>query len=350
MENTTLEKVKISISNLKEKKSKLYFLVQDTKNNAKASVRYIYEMAYVLLKNGFNSVILHEKNDYSGVSSWLDEKYMNDLPHQSIEGQSLEIAPEDFIIIPEIFGFIMDQIKNLPCGKIVLSQSYRYVLETLQPGQNWAQFGFLKCITTSNKQKEYLDKVMRQTTFDIIEPMISDCFSPSKLPPMPIVAVHTREQTDTINLIKTFYLKFPQYRWFTFKDMRGLSEKEFAETLKTCFLSVWIDRDSSLGTYPLESMSSGVPVLGKIPNLQPDWMKENNGIWVTDETMFPDFIADFIQNWLEDNIKPELVEEGMKTAKLFQNKQSFETKVISTFSNFLETRISSLETQLTKIN
>jgi len=349
MENNT-EKAKLSIQNLKEKKSRIYFLIQDTKGVAKASVRFIYEIAYVLKNNGFNSIILHEKNDYSGVSQWMDEKFMSEIPHKSIEGQNLEIAPEDFIVLPEIFGFIMDQIKNLPCGKIVLSQCYRYILETLQPGQNWAQFGFLKCITTSNKQKEYVEKVMKQTNFDIIQPTIGDSFEPRKLPPMPIVAVHTREQTDTINLIKTFYLRFPQYRWFTFKDMRGLSEKEFAETLKECFLSVWVDKDSSLGTFPLESMACGVPVLAKIPNIQPEWMNENNGIWVTDETLLPDFIADFIQNWLEDNIKPEIYEEGFKTSKMYKNKQLFESNVIALFSKYLEIRAESFESQLSKTN
>jgi hypothetical protein len=348
MENNLQEKVKQSIQNLTEKNVRLYFLVQDTKDNASASVRFIYEIAYALKTNGFNPIILHEKNDYSGVSKWLDEKYMNELPHKSIENQNLEISPEDFIILPEIFGFIMDQIKNLPCGKIVLSQSYSYILETLQPGQSWAQFGFLKCITTSQKQKEYLERVMRQTTYDIITPTIGENFVPRKLPQMPIIAVHTREQSDTINLIKTFYLKFPQYRWFTFKDMRGLSEKEFAEVLKECFLSVWIDDDSSFGTFPLESMSCGVPVIAKSPNIQPEWMTENNGIWITDKTLMTDFVADFIQNWLEDNVKPELYEEMKKTSDEYKNKQLFESNVVKIFEEYLKIRVESFESQIPK--
>jgi hypothetical protein len=348
MENNLLEKVQQSIQNLKDKNSRIYFFVQDTKDTAKASVRFIYEIAYTLKKNNFNTIILHEKNDYTGVAKWLDEKYMNEIPHKSIEAQNLEIAPEDFVVLPEIFGFVMDQIKSLPCGKIVLSQCYKYILETLQPGQNWAQFGFLKCITTSNKQKEYLENVMRQTTYDILTPTLGEQFEPRKLPPMPIVAVHSRDQSDTINLIKTFYLKFPQYRWFTFKDMRGSTEKEFADTLKECFLSVWIDKESSLGTYPLESMSCGVPVIGKMPDLQPEWMNENNGIWITDELLLPDYIADFIQNWLEDNIKPELYTEGLKTANLFKNKQLFESNVINMFSKYMETRIELFESQIQK--
>ena len=156
MDQPQIDKVKLSISNLREKKSKLYFFIHDTKGNAKASIKYIYDLALTLKRSGFNSIILHEKPDYTGVASWLGEEYMTEIPHQVIDGQNVEIAPEDFLIVPEIFGFMMDQVKNLPCGKIVLTQSYAYMLETLQPGQTWNQYGFFKTITTSEAQKDYI--------------------------------------------------------------------------------------------------------------------------------------------------------------------------------------------------
>lgn len=348
MENQLLEKVKQSIQLLKDKKVRIYFLVQDTKGNAKGSIRYIYQMAMVLKENGFNPIMLHEKNDYVGVSEWLDESYMSSLPHRVIEGQNLEIAPEDFLVVPEIFGYVMDQVKKLPCAKIVLCQSYSFMLETLQPGQSWNQFGFLKCITTSEKQKEYIDRVMRQISFDIVSPVISSEFQPKSLPPMPIIGVHSREQSDTINLIKTFYLRFPQYRWFTFRDLRGLSEKEFANSLKDCFLSVWIDDESGFGTFPLESMACGVPVIGKIPNLEPEWMTEENGIWLKDYNLVVDVVADFIQNWLEDGIKPELYDNMKNTVEKYQDKQEFDSKVISLFDGYLSVRAEAFEQQLNK--
>lgn len=347
MENQIHDKVKQSIQTLRDKKARIYFLVQDTKGNAKASVRYIYQMAKALLDKGFNPIILHEKTDYAGVVAWLDEEYMS-IPHKSIEGQNLEISPEDFLVIPEIFGFVMDQVKQLPCAKIVLTQQYAHMLETLQPGQTWNQFGFYKCITTSNKQKEYIERVMRQISFDIIEPVISDEFQPKKSPAMPIIGVHAKEQSDAINLIKTFYLKFPQYRWFTFRDLRGLSEKEFANSMRDCFLNVWIDDHSAFGTFPLESMKSGIPVIGKVPNLSPDWMSEDNGIWITDQTLFPDLVADYIQNWLEDNIDPKIYDEMKKTVERYIDKQKFESQVVSLFDGYLTLRADSFENQISK--
>jgi len=347
MENQLKEKIQQSIDNLRNKKARIYFLVQDTKGNAKASVRLIYQMAKTLLDNNFNPIMLHEKNDYAGVVAWLDEEYMN-IPHKSIEGQNLEITPEDFIVIPEIFGYVMEQIKNLPCGKIVLTQQYSNMLETLQPGQAWAQYGFFKCITTSNSQKEYIERVMRQASFDVIEPLISDEFKPKNIPPMPIIGVHTKDQSDTINLIKTFYLKFPQYRWFSFRDLRGLSEKEFANSLRDCFVSVWIDTKSAFGTFPLESMKSNVPVIGITPDLRPDWMTEDNGIWINNPTLLADVVADFIQNWLEDNISPELYTEGEKTVTRYSDKNKFESTVVSQFEQYLTTRADSFQEQISK--
>jgi hypothetical protein len=347
MENTIEEKVKQSIQVLRDKKARIYFLVQDTKGNAKASVRYIYQMAKTLKDNGFNPIILHEKADYSGVVAWLNEEYMS-IPHKAIEGQNLEISPEDFLVIPELFGYVMDQVKQLPCAKIVLTQQYSHMLETLQPGQSWNQFGFMKCLTTTNKQKEYIERVMRQSSFDVIEPYITDSFKPKSTPAMPIIGIHTKEQTDAINIIKTFYLKFPQYRWFTFRDLRGLSEKEFANSLSDCFLSVWIDDDSAFGTFPLESMKSGVPVIGKVPNISPDWMTEENGIWITDKTLLVDVIADYIQNWLEDNINPEIQEEMKKTLELISDKQKFDSSVVTLFTTYLNTRADSFEQQISK--
>ncbi len=349
MNQEQITKLEKSIENLKNKKSKIYLLVQDTKGNAKASISYIYNLGMSLLESGYNPIILHEKPDYAGVGSWLGDEYMKKLPHQPIEGQNLQVAPEDFIVIPELYGFVMSQITKLPCGKIVLSQAYDHVLETLQPGENWNQLGFYKCITTSDTQKEYLENVMRNVSYDVLPPYISNNFEKQQFPPKPIIAIHSREQRDSINLIKNFYVKFPQYRWVTFKDMRGLSEKEFASVFQDCFLSVWIDETSSYGTFPLESMKCGVPVLGLTPNMVPQWMNSDNGLWVNNKIQMVDFVADFLQNWLEDNVNDSLYEEMLKAVENLPTKEYFEEKSVSLFEGYINTRLTSFEEQLNKL-
>ena len=324
-------------------------MVQDTKGNAKASIAQIYRMAMTLKRTGFNPIILHEKPDYTGVGNWLGQEFMDELPHKAIEGQNLEVSPEDFIIVPELYGFVMPQLTNLPCAKIVLCQAYDHVLETLQPGQTWAQLGFTKCIVTSEEQKQYVSSFMKGVSFDIVTPVISNSFKKQTLPPKPIIAIHTRDQRDTMTLIKTFYLKYPQYRWVTFRDMRGLSENEFANALKDCFLSVWIDPTSGFGTFPLESMKVGVPVIGKIPNLFPEWMNEDNGIWIREHNQIVDFVSDFLHNWLEDNINDSLYENIQKTAEKYSNTDKFERQIEELFSGYLNTRLEPFQEQFNKL-
>ena len=348
MNTEQIQKLEKSIDNMKSKLSRVDFIVQDTKGNAKASVRYIYQMAMALKNSGYNPIMLHEKPDYFGVSSWLDEEYMS-IEHRSIEGTSLEVSPDDLIIVPEIYGFIMDQITKLPCGKIVLSQAFDHVFETLQPGQTWAQLGFYKCITTTNKQKELIESVMRNVSVDVVEPCITDSFEKIEFPPKTIINIHTRDHRDTTNLIKTFYAKFPQYRWITFRDLRGLSEVEFAKAMNESFVSIWVDQASSFGTFPLESMKMGIPVLGLVPDNVPTWMNEDNGLWVNNKTIIVDVLADFIQNWLEDNINPELFENIQKTVDSLKTLEQFNEDTIELFSKVFDVRIASFEDQLEKL-
>jgi len=347
MEQTNLEKLQKSVENLKNKSVRIYFFVQDTKGNAKASVAHTYRIAMTLKNNGYNPIILHEQKDYIGVSEWLGAEFM-ELPHTSVEGQQLEISPEDFVIIPEIFGYIMPQITKLPCAKIVLCQSADWITETLSPGQSWSSLGFPKCIITSEWLRDYVTPIMKNVSYDIIEPVISEKFSTSKFPAKPIVSVHSREQRDGVNFIKKFYLKFPQFRWVTFRDMRALSEEEFSNTLKESCLSVWIDTQSSFGTYPLESMASNCPVIGLVPNITPSWLNQDNGIWVTESDKLIDYTADYIQNWIEDNISEKLYSNGLETSKSYQDHKKFNETVIDLFGKYLESREEYFSQQINK--
>ena len=348
MELEKIQKMEQSIQNLKDKTARIYFLVQDTKGNPKASIRHIYQIALTLKNNGYNPIIIHESKDYKGVGEWLSNEYM-ELPHQCIEGENLQISPEDIIVIPELYGHVMDQLKNFPCGKIVLCQAYDHMLETLAPGSNWSTYGFYKCITTSEFQKKYISEIMRGVSIDIIEPTIPSVFSKKDKPSKPIISIHTRDPRDTAKIIKSFYLKYPQFRWITFRDLRGINQTDFSKFLKESFVSVWVDNESGFGTFPLESMASGTPVIGKVPNLKPDWLTEMNGIWTYQVNEIIDILSNYIQNWLEDNIAENLYVNMEETAKTYQKEEEFKSSVLSLFGEYFEGRSQSFIEQIDKL-
>jgi hypothetical protein len=78
-------------------------------------------------------------------------------------------------------------------------------------------------------------------------------------------------------------------------------------------------------------------------------MNEDNGLWVNNKNQMVDFIADFLQNWLEDNVNEKMYESMSVTTNELKSKTDFEQSVISLFDGFLQTRLNSFEEQLNKL-
>ena len=354
---------KQAIENLENKNFNLYFFTLDTKGNPTAGIANIYEHVKILNKLGYNAKILCEKNDYKlrgdengqGIAEWLGEEYAN-LPHVSIEGQQLNITPSDVIVIPEIFSNIMDQIKTFPCKKIVLSQSYDYLLELLPIGKRWdMDYGFNDVITTSQKQANYLKSLFPSIKTHVIPVSIADYFKPNEKPKMPIVAILTRNNGDAAKLAKSFYLQFPMYKWITFKELRGLPKRKFAEELAKCCLAVWVDDQAGFGTFPLEAMECNTPVIGKMPNLIPEWMEtkdgdgnimiKNNGVWTNTTLNIPELIATYLKVWLEDAVPSELM-ESIKDSQGKYTSEKQEEILKNVYENIFSLKVEELKTIL----
>ena len=77
-------------------------------------------------------------------------------------------------------------------------------------------------------------------------------------------------------------------------------------------------------------------------------MTEDNGLWLNNKTLIVDVLSDFIQNWLEDNVNPQIYEQMEKTIVGVSTDQKFEEETLSLFSKIFETRLTSFEDQLSK--
>jgi len=78
-------------------------------------------------------------------------------------------------------------------------------------------------------------------------------------------------------------------------------------------------------------------------------MNENNGIWINNQNILVDVIADFVQNWLEDNISSELYLEMDKTSESLKTNEDFEGTVNEIFDNMVTKRLTSFTEQLNKL-
>ena len=365
MENTS--KLETVLKELKNKEANFYFFTLDTKGNPTAGVANIYEHVKVLTELGYNAHILHEKNDYRlngdedgmGIKEWLGEEYA-ELSHVSIESQELQVKPSDFIIIPEIFASIMDQVKDMPCKKIVFVQSPEYMFEVLPIGKRWTiDYGFNDVITTSERVSEHVKSHFPDANTHIVPVSIPEYFKNSDKPKKPIVTLVARNQSDVIKITKSFYLQYPLYKWITFKELRGISRKQFAQELSESCLAIWVDDLSGFGTFPIEAMECKTPVIGKMPNILPEWMEvkdedgnpmvKDNGIWTNTTNNIPELIGRYLKLYLEDAEPSEILENMEKTTGVYTS-DAQRDKLEVVYSNLMSNRIAEIEALMDKTN
>jgi len=221
-----IEKLESALGRLESNENVVYFLTYDTKNNPRASVKYIYDLALTLKKNGTPAKILVEDKTYIGVESWLGDKY-KELEIVSIKEDKVELKIDDILVVPEYYGNTLQQLANVRCVKVLLVQQKEYMYETLPIGSRFSDYGFDKVITTTEASKKYISEYFPESLIFIIPPIIGDNFQPITLPLKPYVAISCRDRVLHRRLISEFYLRYPQLRWITFKDMVQMSYDEF---------------------------------------------------------------------------------------------------------------------------
>ena len=348
MSKENIEKLESALSRVDNKESVVYFLTYDTKNNPRAAIKYIYDLALTLKENGRNAKILVEDKNYGGVSHWLGDTY-KDIDVVSIKDDKIEIKVDDTIVIPEYYGNALEQLSSVKCVKVLLVQQKEYMFETLPVGSRFSDYGFDKVITTTEAAKKYIMECFPESLVYIIPPIISDNFKPSESPIKPYVAISCRDRVAHRRIISEFYIKYPQLRWITFRDMVQLTYEEFAEALKECMVSVWLDNESTFGTFPLESMKCNVPVIGKIPDTEPDWISEN-GMWTYDSSKIVDILGTYVLAWLEGVEINDEVKDKMKETYSPYDTEITKNNITSIFDSLINKRLESIKTAVEKLN
>ena len=347
MSKENIEKLESALGRLATKENVIYFLTYDTRNNPRASVKHIYDMALILKQDGYDVNILVEDKTYSGVSNWLGEEY-NDLKVVTIKEDKIEMKIDDVLVVPEYYSNALEQLSGIKCIKVMLVQQKDYIFENLPIGSRWSDYGFDRVITTTESAKKYILDIFPECLVFVIPPIIGDNFKPITLPLKPYVAISTRDRLVHRRIISEFYLKFPQLRWITFKDMVQMSYDEFSTALRECMVSVWVDDDSTFGTFPLESMKCGVPVIGKIPNVEPDWL-DDNGMWTYDTNKIVEIMGKYIMAWIEGVELNDEVKDKMKETLLPYETEITKNNILSIFNSLKNKRVESIENALNKL-
>lgn len=352
-ENKQLEvvnKLEKELEKLNNKEFKVCFFIIDSKGNPSGSLGYIYETAFQLKEMGYNVQMLHQDKEFVGVGEWLGEKYSS-LPHANIESDNVDISPADFLIIPEIFSNVMSQTKKLPCKRIALLQNFDYLTEFIPVGATWADLNIYDVITTTAEQEKMIKEVFPYVRTNIVRPSISPCFRDGVEPKKLIINIVAKEQSDVNKIVKPFYWKAPIYKWVSFRELRGLSREDFANALREAAITVWVDTDTNFGYTPIEAMKSGNIVIGKIPEIIPEWMLDgdnfkDNGLWFNDMRDVHRLIASVVKSWIYDEI-PDTIIKNIKDMKDVYSIDEQRTDIVKVYVDGLfKQRKNELETAI----
>lgn len=274
-----------------------------------------------------------------------------------VQCSSLNVSPEDFLIIPEGFPNLMQQTMQVSCKRVVFAQSWFYVLLAMGPGQKWQHFGIQDVISVSDAITEYLDSAMPGLNIKNFKQGINrELFkAPKKLSDkFPMVAfTGSRGQENkmkTHSIIKNFYAFYPHLKWIRFVELGGMDKEQFAERLSSCAFLLYTDDIAGFGTLPLEAMASGTHVVGWAPFGGKEYINNDNGFWSKNGEIFEtaELLGLAIDKWLSGEMDiPEIQDSYEKTLSPY-TEEGEKTGMIDIINQYKNERINELEGIKTK--
>lgn len=334
-----IERINSEISKIDEKKNKIFFFVIDTKGNPSGSLEYIYNLALITKKAGYDVTMIHQEDEFVGVGDWLGENAAA-LPHANISKDNVDVSPSDVLFIPEIFSQVMNQTKKLPCKRVAILQNYDYILEQMPFAAQWGDFGIMECITNEKYNEDLLHNIFPYVKTTVIPPYLNKVFGTTSEPKKLIVNVLAKNQSDINRIVKPFYWKYPAFKWVSFRDLRGYPKATFANALREAAFTIWVDEDTSFGYSALEALKSGAIVMAKVPKTKPSWIFEekedgkelrNCCIWFDDFNDLHKQIATVVRSWTLDKVPAILEEESKKVLDLCSEENT--EKLFTTYLN-----------------
>lgn len=352
---TVIERIQSEIEKIDKKESNVYFFVIDTKGNPSGSLGYIYNLAMVLSKNGYNVGMLYQEEEFIGVGEWLGESFAA-LPHYDISDGDVSVSASDILFIPEIFSNIMMQTKKLPCKRIAIMQNYDFVLEQMPISAQWGDLGIMEAITNTDENAEHIKDIFPYVKTTTVSPFIENIFGETSEPKQMIINVVCKEQRDINRIIKPFYWKYPMYKWVSFRDLRGFPKEYYSKLLREGAITVWVDDDTNFGYSALEAMKSGSIVIAKTPNENQSWMNgedentlSNCCVWFENFHDLHKILASVVRAWVTDNVPSEIAEAAKETVNKYTYENT-EKQILEYIDGVFANRKKEMESLITYIN
>ena len=366
-----IERIEETIANLKDNKFNIYFFVIDSHNVPNSSLAYIYELAKTLQDKKYNVTMLYQlQGEYTeaelykkkkkgkqidpskvfvGVGDWLGEEYAK-IPHMNIAHEQWKVSPSDILFIPEAFSSLMFQTYQYkaPCRRVVLLQNFSYVTDFIPFGVEWKNYGIYDVVATTKKQEDLIKSVFPYVRSKILPPVVPSVFRKPIEPKKLLINIIASDQRIANRIIKTFYWKYPIYKFVSFVDLRNHPREEFAEKLREGAITIWADNDTQFGHCAVEAIACDNILIGKVPDMIPEWMTNDDGtlndcgVWTYDINMIPELLANVLGAWMQDCV-PEQLTEAMEHVNTLYTVDKWNENVDTIITSIIDEQIKSFE-------
>lgn len=331
-----------------------YFFLPDFERES-GGIKLAYDHVKAMNENGFNAVVIHQKDGFQ--PAWLSDYYtknedgsFENIPMMYLDSGNLPVNIEDFFFIPEGFPNIMENLarQNAPCKKVVFCQNWYYILNALDPGVFWPNYGITDCLSVSKSQTDYIRMIMPQVKCKQVYGQISSeiFYPPEKMTEkrMQVAFIPSRDGgLKSHNVIKTFYAMFPHFRFIQFAEIRNLPKEDYAKLLRDSAFYVHFDEYSSWGTAPIEAFLSKTLVAGWDGVGGREYMSPDN-MWIVpngDIIRLALAMGNMIETFMTDDIKPETY-EAMAAACLNYSVESEKDSIIAAHNEYREERLAEM--------
>jgi glycosyltransferase involved in cell wall biosynthesis len=264
----------------------------------------------------------------------------------------LKINTEDFLIIPEGFPNVMEKTAHINAKRIVLAQSWIYILSSMKLDQTWQQMGVFDAISVSDAITEFIDVSMPGIRIKNLKQGINrDIFKvPAKMSEKyPCIGfMKGRDAVSNMkiaNIIKLFRATNPHFKFVRFIELSGLSREEFAERLRNCAFVLYTDDIAGFGTLPLEAMACGTHVIGWAAYGSKEYVRTDNGFWSNPGDVFTmvEQISIALERWLSGDMDIKPIQEGYETILSNYTVEGEFKRIVEIFEEYKNERINELE-------
>lgn len=229
----------------------IYYLCPDYPEPS-GGIRVLYRHVDILNESGRRAAILHHSDTYR--CTWFEHST------RVLGPGSVELAAEDLLVVPEVYGPFLDRLPRLP-RLVVFNQNAYLTHSYIRQGDSLRYDLFSSALTVSENSAEYLRFAFPGLDVSVVPNSIDlEVFHPIETLPERRIAMMPRKRPAEARQILA--LLGDRLRDWTITMVEGMSERETAAVLRSAAIFVALGHQEGFGLPPAEAMASGCYVVG----------------------------------------------------------------------------------------